>query len=307
MCKKANRYYLAMLVIVLAASFVISALQVSDIIKFPFWLEMNEIYIVMAIPTAVFMLVNGINPSKKLPFKAIKPIDMLLSILFGYMLVPMMIFLNFISMFFVENHMHETTQDLFYRYPFLVQLIIIAVIPGIFEEFVFRGLIYHSYRKNGMMGAVLLSALCFGVFHLNFNQFFYACVIGVALAFLVEATSSLYSAMLAHTALNSFSIIVLSLVNEETLEESNEAAQNLSSAQMIVSNIVAAVIWGMIAFGFAVLAVTILKKLAKRNNRYEYMRVKISQGVHAVNGERFVTIPLVIALVIGFGLMIIIR
>ena len=113
--------------------------------------------------------------------------------------------------------------------------------------------------------------------------------------------------MLAHTALNSFSIILINLLPEDVIAESGAATQNLSSAQMMASNIMAAVVWGMMAFGFTAIAVVICKKLAKRNNRYEYMKLKLSQGVRAVNGERFVTIPLIVALVVGFGLMIIIR
>ncbi|MDD6797900.1 MAG: type II CAAX endopeptidase family protein [Clostridia bacterium] len=306
MCKKANRYYLAMLLFVLAASFATAIMQSSGV-ELPYWFAMNETYIVMLIPTVIFMCIAGINPKKKLPFKALKPLDILLSILYGYMLVPMMVFLNFVSMFFVENHLQEPTVDLIYQYPFVVQLIIMALIPGIVEEFIFRGLIYHSHRKNGILGAALLSALCFAMLHLNFNQFNYALILGVALALIVESTSSLYSSMLAHTALNSFSIIMINFTPEDMMAGSNEVMQNLSSAQMMASNIMTAVVWGMLAFGFGAIAVVICKKLAKRNNRYEYMKLKISQGVHAVNGEKFVTAPLIIAMVICFGFMMLLQ
>ena len=83
-------------------------------------------------------------------------------------------------------------------YPFVVQLLIIAVLPACVEEFVFRGLIYHSYRKNGILGAAVLSGLVFGLMHLNINQLSYAAVMGIIFALLVEATGSMYSSMLAH-------------------------------------------------------------------------------------------------------------
>ena len=69
----------------------------------------------------------------------------------------------------------------------------------------------------------------------------------------------------------------------------------------------AAVMLAMFAFGFGAVAYVIYKKLAKRNNRSVYMRVKLSQKFRAVNGERFVTVPAVIAIVLGVVVMVLMQ
>lgn len=309
MCKKTNWFYLILFVFTVAGSYALAAVMYGLGIELPLWFQMIQTYLVMAVPTVIFMLIVKINPAKNLPFRVLKPADALLSILFGYMLVPMMIFLNFVTMLFVQNHLQDTSSNLFYQYPFIVQLILMAVIPGIVEEFIFRGVIYHSYRKNGVLGAAVLSALCFGLFHMNFNQFFYAFVLGLVFALLVEATSSLFSSMLAHIAANSYSVIMINLIPSNMLESDSTDAviEELSQAQMLIGNIMAAVMLAMFAFGFGAVAYVIYKKLAKRNNRSMYMRVKLSQKFRAVNGERFVTVPAVIAIVLGVAVMVLMQ
>lgn len=48
----------------------------------------------------------------------------------------------------------------------------------------------------------------FGCMHMNLNQFIYAFALGVYLAFLVEATGSVFSSMLAHFTLNATSTVM---------------------------------------------------------------------------------------------------
>ena len=307
MCKKANWFYLILLVFTFAGSIGLSyILQGADM---PRWFGMIQTYIVMLVPTVIFMAVCRINPIKKLPWRVLKPADAVLSLLFGYMLVPMMLFLNYVSLLFVENHLQEASVSMKQDYMFVVQLLFMAVIPAMAEEFLFRGVFFHSYRKNGVFGAALMSALIFGMFHMNFNQFFYAFVLGVVFALLVEATGSLFSSMLAHFAANSYSVIMMSLIPDDVLEQAASAGGRIemSGAQMIIGNVIAIVMLGIIAAGFGAVAVLIYRKLARRNNRYEYIKQKLAGGpvraCRAVNGERFVTVPAVIASAIGIFIM----
>lgn len=307
MCKKANWFYLILLVFTFAGSIGLSyILQGADM---PQWFGMIQTYIVMLVPTVIFMAVCRINPIKKLPWRVLKPADAVLSLLFGYMLVPMMLFLNYVSLLFVENHLQEASVSMKQDYMFVVQLLFMAVIPAMAEEFLFRGVFFHSYRKNGVFGAALMSALIFGMFHMNFNQFFYAFVLGVVFALLVEATGSLFSSMLAHFAANSYSVIMMSLIPDDVLEQAASAGGRIemSGAQMIIGNVIAIVMLGIIAAGFGAVAVLIYRKLARRNNRYEYIKQKLAGGpvraCRAVNGERFVTVPAVIASAIGIFIM----
>ena len=55
-----------------------------------------------------------------------------------------------------------------------------------------------------MTGAALMSGLLFGCFHLNINQALYAFVMGIVFAYMVEATGSLWSSVIAHFAVNTY-------------------------------------------------------------------------------------------------------
>ena len=93
-----------------------------------------------------------------------------------------------------------------------MQVILLAVIPPLVEELVFRGIFFGSYRKVGMFGAAVISGLIFGCFHLNINQGLYAFAIGFVFAYMVEATGSLWPSVIAHFAINTYSIGVVQLL-----------------------------------------------------------------------------------------------
>ena len=93
-----------------------------------------------------------------------------------------------------------------------MQVILLAVIPPLVEELIFRGIFFGSYRKAGMTGAALMSGLLFGCFHLNINQALYAFVMGIVFAYMVEATGSLWSSVIAHFAVNTYSIGIVQIL-----------------------------------------------------------------------------------------------
>lgn len=65
-----------------------------------------------------------------------------------------------------------------------------------------------------MMGAgpaMLLSAVIFGIMHVNLVQFLYAGILGILLAFLLEKIGFLYAPVLGHIAAN-----IAAVVRQET-------------------------------------------------------------------------------------------
>ena len=83
-----------------------------------------------------------------------------------------------------------------------------CILVPVLEEYVFRGLVYKRLREwLGMTWAVVISAIIFGMMHMNIVQFVYAGFLGVFLALCVERTKHLYGAILAHMAANTISVI----------------------------------------------------------------------------------------------------
>ncbi len=220
--------------------------------------------------------------------------------------MPLILLINVISSLFSTNYLNSSTEAIT-QYPFLIQLLIMAVMPIIAEEFVFRGLFYHSYRKNGILGAAVLSGLIFGAIHLNINQFCYAFVMGIILALMVEVTGSMFSSMIAHFAVNSYSIIMLKIassisnVSVQTNVEQAEVMSQYSTTIIIVQIGILAIM----TIIFLSIAFLLFMTMAKRNGKWEYLKENIKKGFKPQNNEHFITIPLVATLIAAFVFMVI--
>lgn len=96
----------------------------------------------------------------------------------------------------------------FYGGAFVFQIIGSAILTPILEEMVYRGVIFARLRRDmGMLPAVLLSALLFGIMHFNIVQFIYAFVLGVMLALFMEKCGNFFATVLGHVTVNLISVI----------------------------------------------------------------------------------------------------
>ena len=89
-----------------------------------------------------------------------------------------------------------------------VMLLVMAVLPAVSEEFLFRGILYNTYRKTSPILGVFLSALFFALLHGNFNQIPYALFLGIVLALMMEATGSIAIPMFMHFLMNGSSVLI---------------------------------------------------------------------------------------------------
>ncbi|MCR5398277.1 MAG: CPBP family intramembrane metalloprotease [Lachnospiraceae bacterium] len=145
-----------------------------------------------------------------------------MTIPFAVCLFPPITLLNAISMLFVDNVALEDTKDILSMSPMLA-FFLLAVVPAFFEEFAFRGLIYGGYRRHCRpLGAIVITGLLFGLMHGNLNQFCYTFVFGMILAMLVEASGSIWPAILTHMIINSKLVITLFIekyLNPDAIDE----------------------------------------------------------------------------------------
>lgn len=90
----------------------------------------------------------------------------------------------------------------------LYELLGACLLVPIAEELLFRGVVYKRLRMQlGIPLALVLSAVIFGIMHFNLVQFLYAGIIGLLLAFLLEKTGYLYTAILGHVAANTVAVL----------------------------------------------------------------------------------------------------
>lgn len=305
MCKRINLFYPCLLGGYYALSLVFSIVLMILDAELPLWLNLVVSQGILVAIALVYVLVNKINIVKCIPYRKLKIGDAFLSILMGYMIVPLVLFISNITMLFSTNHVAESSNELA-TYPFLLQIFLMAMIPPMVEEFICRGLFYHSYRKNGILGAAVTSGLVFGVLHLNINQFCYAFVMGIILAFMVEATGSIWSSILAHFSFNTYSIIMMKL-SEILMDGAAEETATVSDAEMFAARIIAIFMLGIMAIVFSILAFLIYMAMAKRNGRWEYIKYNFKWGMKPRNGEKFFDLSLILTTVVALMYMVFIE
>lgn len=88
-------------------------------------------------------------------------------------------------------------------------LIAIAVIPSICEEILFRGYILRAFEKSwGIILAILVSGLFFGLFHLQAANIMPLATLGVVLAVMTWLSGSIWPAIFAHFVNNAMAVII---------------------------------------------------------------------------------------------------
>lgn len=97
--------------------------------------------------------------------------------------------------------------------PLWVSAIFTVLCAPACEEMLFRKLICDKVIKYGEGCAIVLSGLIFALFHMNFNQFFYAFFLGCFFAFLYVKTGRLRYTILLHMVINFFGTVLSVIIS----------------------------------------------------------------------------------------------
>ena len=106
-------------------------------------------------------------------------------------------------------------------YMLLLGLLSTAVVPAFAEELLFRGLLISNIRPYSEKGAIIISALAFGLMHQNLIQTIYATAAGLALGYIYVKTKSLWTVILIHFVNNFVSVIQSYLYYYYPVDERN--------------------------------------------------------------------------------------
>jgi hypothetical protein len=89
-------------------------------------------------------------------------------------------------------------------------LIVVAVVPAICEEFLFRGLVQRSFENSfGRKYSVLLTGCIFGAYHLNPFEFVPLALLGMYLGFLAMRANSLWVSVTGHFFNNAVAVVAV--------------------------------------------------------------------------------------------------
>jgi membrane protease YdiL (CAAX protease family) len=91
----------------------------------------------------------------------------------------------------------------------IVVLSLMILIAPVTEELIFRGIILHkAERAVPFIGANLLQAMLFGIYHMNIVQGIYAAFIGFVLGLVYHKFKTIFAPMLLHMMINTSSLIL---------------------------------------------------------------------------------------------------
>ncbi len=121
----------------------------------------------------------------------------------------------------------------------LFNLFMIAVIPAVGEEFLFRGVVLRLFKEwtKNVHIAVIISAILFSALHLQFYGFLPRFFLGVILGYSFVWTGSLWIPMLIHFINNGFAIVYIYVTGSTDLINSDvESIGSSDNAFVVVAS-----------------------------------------------------------------------
>ncbi len=157
-----------------------------------------------------------------------------------------------------ENQAAETLKailDMDTPAVFIINLVLIAILPGIGEELLFRGIIQKNISgllKNPI-AAIWISAFIFSAIHMQFEGFLPRMVLGATLGYLYYWTKNLWVPIIAHAFNNGIQVILVYSMGMDVSEFEEQGSDQLK--------------WWMIVFsvGIMYLAYTAITKRKNSN------------------------------------------
>lgn len=133
---------------------------------------------------------------------------------------------NLLSMAFPGDSttLNEEYKTLLEGMPFVLALLLIALMPAICEELLYRGYMLTAFEQRFSLNkAILLVAVLFGISHMSLIKLLPTAILGVALAYAMHQSKSIVVSGLVHFLNNGMAVVLLyygdqiSFLQDETL------------------------------------------------------------------------------------------
>ena len=145
------------------------------------------------------------------------------------------------------------TFEMMMEQPFVLIVLVMAVMPAVGEELYFRGLLFGSLRhRYPAVWAILISSLIFGVFHLSLVKILPTGMLGACFAYITYVSGSIYIGMFLHFFNNLMSAIAMKYP-----EQMEKVLPILMKSQFTVTDMIVLLAVGVFCTG---LGVFILRK-----------------------------------------------
>ena len=154
---------------------------------------------------SVILLLKNVSPKDVIKHRKLYGITGLMCIVVGITAQPIGAILNTpLTVHTAEGTVINTPQTPF---SFILSLIVIAVLPAIFEEILMRGIVLHATEKYGYRSSLFISALWFAILHNNLSNIPAMLFLGFISCYAVWMTQSVYAGMLIHFSFNATGLV----------------------------------------------------------------------------------------------------
>ncbi|RZK93005.1 MAG: CPBP family intramembrane metalloprotease [Pedobacter sp.] len=130
----------------------------------------------------------------------------------------------------------------------LVNVLIIAIVPAICEEFIFRGAVQRTiFRiKSNPHVAIWLSAIIFSAIHFQFYGFLPRLLLGAAFGYVYFWTGSIWYAVFAHFLNNAYAVIVAYYLQANSKSYTNAEDLDMPWYGYLISAILTLALFGLV-------------------------------------------------------------
>jgi len=158
--------------------------------------------------------------------------------------------------------------------PILYVILVLAIIPSICEEIVFRGFLFSGLqRDNGHVRAILLTSVIFGLSHGVLQQTITASVMGVLIGWLAYRTGGVACTIVFHATHNSIS---MSLASHSS--RGNGVTQGISWAiEQSDGHLTYSNLWCILSAGIAVLLIAWFSACRERKPIFDIIRTRFNR------------------------------
>lgn len=122
-----------------------------------------------------------------------------------------------------QSQMAMIEQYLTGEHVLLLTVLYVALVPALFEEVLYRGYIMRLLERSwGIIMAILVSGVLFGLYHMRLSQLIPLAVIGILLAYVTWRSNSIYPAIVAHFVNNAGSVVAATMYSDYMIDQMEE-------------------------------------------------------------------------------------
>lgn len=140
-----------------------------------------------------------------------------------------------------------------------LMFLIVGILAPVFEELVFRKAMIDRLSLYGEKTAMIFSGVCFGLFHGNFAQGFYAAFLGIFFGYIYLRTGKIRYTVALHMFINSVSVIqshflpdldkLFDILDTENVSQTTELLKRWLSDNALGLSVVIPISFGCVVLG----------------------------------------------------------